>query len=1420
MIESQTPGFTSLLSSLSPDAYIRGKQFERVAKWWLTQDPIRSLDIKQAWLWDEWPQRSGPDIGIDIVAEMFDGTLCAIQAKCFDETRDIPKSELDSFISAASHRTFQHRWLIATTDRLSANARRMLDEQHVTRIMRSDLEESLQAWPTSIDELNPIPQSKYSPRPHQKLAINDVVKGLASNNRGQLIMACGTGKTLTALWIKETLKPRTTLVLVPSLNLLAQTLSEWAKNTSSPWNYLCVCSDETVNKADDQPISTVGDLPFDATTNAEQISDFLALGGEKIIFSTYQSSSQVARAQEQSGVSFDLVICDEAHRLTGKTDADYATVLDEKKIVGQKRLFMTATPRTYTTAAKTKAEDRGVEITSMDDEHVYGPVLHKLSFGEAIKQDLLSDYRVLIVGVTDPQVQDLIDRRELVSVNDSVNTDARTLAAHIGLAKATKDYNLKRTISFHSRIKSADQFAKDHLKILDWLPDTHKPSGNTWTGTISGAMNTGDRRRLIKQLSLDGEDRHALLTNARCLTEGVDVPSLDGVAFIDPRSSQVDIIQAVGRAIRKSKTKEIGTIVLPVLIPIDSDAEEAIEDTAFKPIWAVLNALKSHDEEFAIELSEIRTQIGRRQSSTNLPSRIIEDFSGDIDNLLPGFIEKFSLSIVEKSTPAWDWWYGLLQSYIDEFATSRIMEGQTHRGHHLARWVQAQRTSFNTKRITSERIEKLESLVGWTWNPFEDFWNDHFETLQKLTAKSGNPNIPKRTVFQGKSIGMWCQNQRTAYKSGELLPERIALLNSLSGWSWNILEDNWQSAYEKLERFLQEFDGQYPIAREIYEGFMLGSWVARQRTQRTSKWMTQDRRNLLEALPNWSWQKNLTNESARLEDFLRYINNGGSPKPPPGTSFDGFRVDMWVSVKRRAYKKGTLTAEMVATLEAIPGWRWDPINELWEQNYELLKNESARRGSSLIPIREITDGVKLGAWCQEQRKNYARGALSPERVALLEQIPNWTFTIFEDRWMKMYLILQNFAEIEGHAQPDWKLIFNGERLGTWVHNQCRKYKAGKIDSEQKTLLESLPGWTWTRTSSEWMSTYELVKKFAIENGHSTLPEDYSVQGKNLQSWVHNQKQRRRTGQLEEDRINLMEDLPGWTWDVHGDRWDNSFELLEAFIDHGGTLPPKKDEKYQGLHISSWITTQRRKYREQKLTQEQAKKLSELPNWQWETKSDPWELGLQSLQRYVSVHQSSLVPHKCIFEGFALGVWVGAQRKKYRTGTLSAKQQTILEAFPRWNWSPHADAWNEMFIALTEYVGMTGLAQPPAAHQHKDLNLGMWVSSQRTKFKKGQLETWQIEKLTSLTGWIWSFSEESWIKNFECLVDYIRINGHSNIRVSQTVGDINLGDWVQKQRQAKKKNRLSERQIRLLENVDGWEWEKTSGSGSRPSIKSD
>jgi superfamily II DNA or RNA helicase len=982
--------FTALLSSLSPDPLTRGKQFERLSKWWITQDPIRSLDVKQVWLWDEWPEYPGRDIGIDLVAEMFDGTLCAIQAKCFDENRDIPKSELDSFISAASQHTFQHRWLIASTDRLSANARRMLDDQHVVRIMRSDLEASLDSWPSSIDELNPIPQPKSTPRPHQDLAIKDVVKGLKEHDRGQLIMACGTGKTLTALWIKETLRPRTTLVLVPSLNLLAQTLAEWAKNMSSPWNYLCVCSDDTVNKADDQPISTVGDLPFDVTTNSEQIASFLQLGGEKIIFSTYQSSAQVAKAQEGSGTTFDLVICDEAHRLTGKTDADYATVLDEKKLVAEKRLFMTATPRTYTSAVKTKAEERGVEITSMDDEHIYGPVLHKLSFGEAIKQKLLSDYRVLIVGVTDPQVQDLIDRRELVTVNDAINTDARTLAAHIGLAKATKDYNLKRTISFHSRIKTADQFARDHAKILEWLPESHKPSGETSTGTISGAMNTGDRRRLIKQLSLDGANRHALLTNARCLTEGVDVPSLDGVAFIDPRSSQVDIIQAVGRAIRKSENKEIGTIVLPVLIPTDSDAEDAIEDTTFKPIWAVLNALKSHDDELQTSLNHLRTELGRTGKVQTLPDKIYEDWPEELLTSLPHFLETIRIEVLEHTTQPWSFWFGKLESFAEENGHARPITDKKNRSS-LSHWVSKQRSLFSAGELDREAISKLESLRGWSWSVHDDNWLSTYEVLKKFIEDNNGLDLLKSLSINGVHIGGWSSRQRIAYAKGELESVRIQLLEALPGWTWDPNHDSWMAYYSELRSLSVDFMKTGLPSKLISGDFNLGNWITFQRKLKRQNGLEQYRIDLLQEIPGWIWDPDEKYWDLSYSALVEFVDQNNHCMVPAKLVVGEVPLGRWVTNQRVRYKKNKLSKQRIEELEKLRGWSWDARNSMWQEAFNLLEVFALREGHAVPLVKHFENGFLLGGWVVKQRSSFSRGQLTQDQIDRLNGLPGWSW---------------------------------------------------------------------------------------------------------------------------------------------------------------------------------------------------------------------------------------------------------------------------------------------------------------------------------------------------------------------------------------------------------------------------------------------
>jgi predicted helicase len=365
----------------------------------------------------------------------------------------------------------------------------------------------------------------------------------------------------------------------------------------------------------------VADLAFPVSSDVAEIAHFLRQDNDQVIFSTYQSSPLIAQAQENSDVPhFDLVIADEAHRCAGKAYSSFGTVLDGELIKSDRRLFATATPRIYTRGLKKAAEEFGVEVVDMSDEKIFGQRFHRLSFSEAIRRNLLTDYRVVIVAVDDDRIKEWIEKRLLVETDTGLSTDARSLAGQIGLLKAIKDWNLHRIISFHGRVKKAGQFSEEISQVAEWLKDDHKPGASLWADYVSGEMPTISRRQKLKRLKNIGDGEIGLLSNARCLSEGVDVPALDGIAFIDPRSSEIDIIQSVGRAIRLSENKTVGTIVIPVFIEQTDDAQAALEASEFKPIWDVLEALKSHDNRLSDELDQLRIELGAKRKRAVWPA--------------------------------------------------------------------------------------------------------------------------------------------------------------------------------------------------------------------------------------------------------------------------------------------------------------------------------------------------------------------------------------------------------------------------------------------------------------------------------------------------------------------------------------------------------------------------------------------------------------------------------------------------------------------------------------------------------------------------------------------------------------------------------------------------------------------------------
>ena len=414
---STSGSLDALLARLDPDERVRGGQFESVCRWYLGNAPEYRGVARRIWLWRDWPARWGADAGIDLVVETHDGDLWAVQAKAYGPAYSVTKRDVDSFISESNRPVFAYRLLIATTDRIARNARSALEgqEKPVGQRLLSDLRAAGLLWPSSPDRLLPVKPSPKRLRAHQRQAVRDVAQGFSESERGQLLMACGTGKTLVGLHVAEKLRAHRTLVLLPSLSLVEQTLREWTANTPRPFAYLAVCSDESVAEHDSVVASTI-ELGVPVTTDPDAIARFLRKRHEHaVVFATYQSSDRVAQAQRGRVPVFDLVIADEAHRCAGPEAGVFATVLDGEKIKAHRRLFMTATPRYFTGRVKKAAQEMDYEVASMDDPERFGPVLHRLTFARAIEQDLLSDYQVVVVGVSNATYREYAQRGRFVT---------------------------------------------------------------------------------------------------------------------------------------------------------------------------------------------------------------------------------------------------------------------------------------------------------------------------------------------------------------------------------------------------------------------------------------------------------------------------------------------------------------------------------------------------------------------------------------------------------------------------------------------------------------------------------------------------------------------------------------------------------------------------------------------------------------------------------------------------------------------------------------------------------------------------------------------------------------------------------------------------------------------------------------------
>jgi len=550
----------------------------------------------------------------------------------------------------------------------------------------------------------------------------------------------------------------------------------------------------------------------------------------------------------------------------------------------------------------------------------------------------------------------------------------------------------------------------------------------------------------LKDLSLG--DR-GILSNAKCLSEGIDVPTLDGIAFIDPKGSQIDIIQAVGRAIRLSQEKKVGTIFLPVFIQEGDDAELSIQSSNFKPVWNVLNALKSHDDVLSVELDQLRTNLGRKQFQGKIKgiSKVFIDLPQTVDK---SFAESLKTVLVERTTESWNFWFGLLEDYVEKEGHTLIpIRYESQDGSRLGLWVGAQRQKRKNCKITGEQISKLDS-IGFDWDPLNSIWEEGFNCLEMFVKHEGHALVPARYInSDGFRLGQWVNDQRE--REGELSFERKSRLDSIDGWTWDVLTFKWEEGFLHLNKYVEtEGHAMVHLRYKSSDGFKLGSWVHNQR--RSKDQLTPENKLRLKEL---GFSLNPVEE--RWEEGFLYLKkfvqqNGHTRVNPKYKLRNGFRLGRWA--QRQRLNK-SLTPEKISKLEEL-GFDFDRYTSKWEEGFSHLENYIEVEGNPRVPKRfKSPDGYFLGSWVNTQRRS--KQTLTHKQISKLNSVGfDWDY--FKTQWEECFLYLKNFVLEEGHViVPRFYKTKDGFALGNWVSAQRTNKK--KIKPERKSKLDSL-GFVW------------------------------------------------------------------------------------------------------------------------------------------------------------------------------------------------------------------------------------------------------------------------------------------------------------------------------------------------------------------------
>ncbi len=1158
----------------------RGDAFEVFAEaYFKTQARYQACEV--------WPEKQLPqslrnklgipnDAGVDGIFETYLG-FHSYQVKFRTNRTSLTwkRDGLGNFLGQSDR--VNERFLFTNSNDLP---RAINERANFKRILGNDLDHLNQSDFKAIEnwlKTGSVIREKKNPLPHQIQAINDILQQLNISDRTTAIMACGTGKTLVALWVAEKKDAQTILVLLPSLALVRQALHDWARESSwDKFNYLCVCSDATVKV--DETILPPHELDFPVTTQKEDVRQYFQNPNisRKIIFSTYQSCQIVAEAMPQS-FSFDLAIFDEAHKTASRQGANYAFALQDKNLSIKKRLFLTATPRHYNINKKDKEGDHRL-VFSMDDKETYGQIAHQLSFRDAVKKNLICDYKVVISIVASDMVnRELLKKGEVVVEGEIIK--AERIANILAIKNAVDRYGIKRIFSFHSSVSAAKSFtAATNAGISSYLED--------FTALhVNGEMSTKRRADHLKEFE---ESPKAIISNARCLTEGVNVPVADMVAFISPKKSQVDIIQAAGRAMRKSDGKEFGYILIPLFVQIaeNESIEQALEKTQFAAVWDVLQAMQEQDESLEEIIGEMREELVRALGSNDNRLRERIEILGpelSIDELRKSITSR----IINKLGFNWDEKFGELVRFKEVNGHCNVLRNYPE-NKQLATWINKQRSKYRKGNLLEVHVDKLNK-INFDWNPDNTHSEEMFTALQAFKELHGHCNVPQK-YSSNRALGVWVTSRRSQYKKGTLSQDNIVRLNAL-GFIWktrNVQKKPWEEMFIELQKFKSLY-GHCNVPQKYSANPPLGTWASGQRVLYKKGTLPAKKLSMLVGIgfDLNPMDKNWDSMFVQLIEFKELHGHCNVPNKYPNNPALG----TWVYGQRSRYKRKKISKEQINKLNEI-GFDWNPLDKRdieWENKILELQKFKEINGHCNV-ARNYPENKQLATWVNEQRSKYRKGNLLQEHINKLNKLGfDWSPLDKQNiEWENKLLELHKFKAVNGHCNVPRNYPEN-KQLATWVNKQRSKYRKGSLLQEHVDKLNKIKfDWNPDNTHSEEM--FAALEVFKELHGHCNVPQIYAA-NRALGVWVASRRSLYSKGKLSQDNIVRLNAL-GFIWktrNVQKRSWADMVAELEKFKAlHGHCNVPQKYSLNPSL--GTWVSNLRARFRRSKLTEIQIQEL--------------------------------------------------------------------------------------------------------------------------------------------------------------------------------------------------------------------------------------